>query len=141
MASIYNDIRAALETRLSNISNIPSIAYENVPFTPVVGTSYVQSKFIPTLRRSAVMGSPNPEQRYQGVYAVTPHTPEKLGPSVADDLSNDIIESFEATTDISFTNSSNETIIVSIDYAERQQGFLDSPWYYVPINIGWYIYK
>jgi hypothetical protein len=87
------------------------------------------------------MGSPNPQQRYQGLYAVTPHTPEKLGPSVADDLSNDIIESFEATTDISFTNSSNETIIVSIDYAERQQGFLDSPWYYVPINIGWYIYK
>jgi hypothetical protein len=38
MASIYNDIRAALETRLSNISNIPSIAYENVPFDPVVGT-------------------------------------------------------------------------------------------------------
>ena len=141
MASIYNDIRAALETRLSNISNIPSIAYENIPFTPVVGTSYVQSKFIPTLRRSAVMGSPSPQQRYQGLYAVTPHTPEKLGPSVADDLSNDIIESFEATTDISFTNSSNETIIVSIDYAERQQGFLDSPWYYVPINIGWYIYK
>jgi hypothetical protein len=129
MASIYNDIRAALETRLSNISNIPSIAYENVPFDPVVGTSYVQSKFVPTLRRSAVMGSPNPQQRYQGLYAVTPHTPEKLGPSVADD------------TDISFTNSSNETIIVSIDYAERQQGFLDSPWYYVPINIGWYIYK
>ena len=141
MASIYNDIRAALETRLSNISNFPSIAYENVPFTPVVGTSYVQSKFVPTLRRSAVMGSPNPQQRYQGLYAVTPHTPEKLGPSVADDLSDDIIESFEATTDISFTNSSNETIIVSIDYAERQQGFLDSPWYYVPINIGWYIYK
>lgn len=141
MASIYNDIRAALETRLSNITNIPSIAYENVPFDPPVGTSYVQSKFIPTLRRSAVMGSPNPEQRYQGLYAVTPHTPEKLGPSAADDLSNDIIESFEATTDISFTNSSNETIIVSIDYAERQQGFLDSPWYYVPINIGWYIYK
>ena len=141
MASIYNDIRAALETRLSNISNIPSIAYENVPFTPVVGTSYVQSKFVPTLRRSAVMGSPNPQQRYQGLYAVTPHTPEKLGPSVADDLSNDIIESFEATTDISFTNSSNETIIVSIDYAERQQGFLDSPWYYVRVNIGWYIYK
>ena len=27
------------------------------------------------------------------------------------------------------------------DYAERQQGFLDAPWYYVPINIGWYVYN
>ena len=34
MASIYNDIRAALETHLSNVSGIPSVAYENVSFEP-----------------------------------------------------------------------------------------------------------
>jgi hypothetical protein len=52
-----------------------------------------------------------------------------------------VIDAFAATTDISFTNGDAETIIVSIDYAERQQGMVDSPWYFVPINIGWYIYK
>ena len=69
------------------------------------------------------------------------YTPEGNGPATADDLANKVIEAFESTTDISFTNSSDETIIVSIDYAERQQGFVDNPWYYIPIDIGWYIYN
>ena len=54
---------------------------------------------------------------------------------------NKVIDAFQATTDISFTNAQSETIKLSIDYAERRQGLIDSPWYYVPINIGWYIYK
>jgi len=48
---------------------------------------------------------------------------------------------FEAATDISFTNGDAETYIVSIDYAERDNGFVDSPWYYTVVNIGWYIYS
>lgn len=140
MASIHNDIRAALETKLSNVSGLPSIAYENVSFSPTTGQSYVQCRYIPTLRRPAVRGT-NPQQRYDGVFQVLVYTAEGNGPATADDLANTVIEAFEATTDISFTNSSDETIIVSIDYAERQQGFVDSPWYYIPINIGWYIYN
>jgi hypothetical protein len=119
MASIYNDIRAALENKLANTSNLPAgIAYENVSFSPTTGTSYLQTNFLPTLRRPAVRGL-NPQQRYDGVFVVTAYTP--------------------ATTKISY--SGDETITVSIDYAERQQGFLDAPWYYVPINIGWYVYN
>src|SRR6056300_709089 len=133
MASIHNDIRAALETKLSNVSGLPSIAYENVSFSPTTGQSYIQCRYVPTLRRPAVRGL-NPQQRYQGVFTVLVYVPEGNGPATADDLANKVIEDFEATTDISFTNSSDETIIVSIDYAERQQGFVDSPWYYVPID-------
>ena len=40
MASIYNDIRAALENKLANTANLPTgIAYENVSFSPTTGTS------------------------------------------------------------------------------------------------------
>lgn len=140
MASIHNDIRAALESHLSNISGLPDIAYENVSFDPTTGTSYVKCQYVPTLRRPAVRGL-NPQQRYQGIFAVTVYAPEGNGPATADATANTIIEAFEATTDISFTNASSETITLSIDYAERQQGFVDSPWYYIPIDIGWYIYK
>lgn len=34
MASVYDDIRAALEVRLAAVSGIPAIAYENVSFQP-----------------------------------------------------------------------------------------------------------
>ena len=140
MASIYNDLRAALETHLSNVSGIPSVAYENVSFEPTTGTSFLQVMFLPTERRPAVRGL-NPQQRYQGVFSILVHTPEGKGPKEADGYANTLLEAFEATTDISFTNSDLETINVSIDYAERQQGILDSPWYYVRVDIGWYIYK
>ena len=140
MASIYNDIRAALESHLSAVSGIPDVPYENVSFEPTTGTSFLQVMFLPVERRSAVRGL-NPQQRYQGVFSILAHTPEGKGPKEADDYANLLIEAFEATTDISFTNSDAETINVSIDYAERQQGFTDTPWYYIPITIGWHIYN
>ena len=140
MASIYNEIRSALEVHLSNVVGVPPIAYESVSFEPTTGTSFVQTMFLPTERRPAVRGL-NPQQRYQGVFSLLVHTPEGKGPKEADDLSNLLIDAFEATTDISFTNPDDITFDVSIDYAERQQGILDSPWYYVRIDIGWYIYN
>ena len=140
MASIQNDIRAALESHLAGTSGLPSIAYENVSFEPTTGTSFLKVQYLPTVTRPAVRGL-NPQLRYQGIFAVTVFTPEGKGPAAADDYSNKVIDAFAATTDISFTNGDAETIKVSIDYAERQQGIIDSPWYFVPINIGWYIYK
>ena len=140
MASVYDDIRAALEVRLAAVSGIPAIAYENVAFSPTTGTSFVKAKFIPTSRRPAVRGT-NPQQRYEGVFTVFCYTPGGNGPATADDLADKVIEAFDATTDISFTNAASETIIVSVDYAERDNGFIDNPWYYVAVNIGWYLYK
>ena len=140
MASIHNDIRAALETHISTTANLPDIAYENVAFEPTTGTSFIRVMYLPTVTRPAVRGL-NPQLRYQGVFAVTVFTPEGNGPSTADGYVNKVIDAFQATTDISFTNAQSETIKLSIEYAERQQGLIDSPWYYVPINIGWYIYK
>ena len=140
MASIQNDIRAALESHLAGTSGLPSIAYENVAFEPTTGTSFLKVQYLPTVTRPAVRGL-NPQLRYQGIFAVTVFTPEGKGPAAADDYSNKVIDAFAATTDISFTNGDAETIKVSIDYAERQQGIIDSPWYFVPINIGWDIYK
>jgi len=135
LASIHSDIRAALESKLANIAGIPPIAFDNVPYDPTTGTSFIKSSYIPVTRVPAVRGL-NPSQLYKGLYSVTVYCPEGNGPGVADGIANTVIENFEAATDVSL-NSFN----VSIDYAERQQGFLDTPWYYIPINIGWYIYN
>ena len=139
--SIYNDIRAALESHLASTSGLPSgIAYENVSFEPQTGTSFLKVAFVPTSRKPAVRGL-IPQQRYHGVFRVFCYTPECIGPANADDIANIVITAFDATTDISFTNSDAETFIVSIDYADRDNGFVDSPWYYTVVNIGWYIYN
>ena len=88
--------------------------------------------------------------------------PEGAGPNEAEGYINAIINSFAATTSIYWDIPNNallaeddafitlegggrvlldNVINVSIDYSERQQGMIDSPWYFTPINIGWYIYN
>jgi hypothetical protein len=94
MASIYNDIRAALESHLNATGGVPLIAYENVSFSPQTGSNYIRVSLIPTLRRPAVRGL-NPQQRYQGVFAINLLLlPEGKGPAAADDLANSSYISF-----------------------------------------------
>lgn len=137
--NIYNTIRAALETHLSTTLAGTDIAYENVAFSPTTGTLFVKPTFIPTVTQPATRGL-NPQLLYQGVFNVMVNAPEGSGPSLADTTCNTITDAFAATTDISIVVGA-ETFIVRIRYAERQQGRIDTPWYSVPINIGWYIYN
>jgi len=137
--AIYDNIRAALEVELSNVSGIPEIAYENVNYTPTTNTSFVVPRMVPVSRRPAVRGI-NPQKRYDGIFRVSCYVAEGNGPAAADDLANLVIDAFDATTDISYTNSDTETIIVSIDYAERNEGRPVDNWYEVVVDIGWYIY-
>jgi len=135
MASIYDDIRAALETNLSSVSGLPSVGWENVQFSPTTGTPYVKPRLIPTRREPAVRGT-NPQMFYQGIYRVECYVPEDQGPSAGDELADKIIDAFEAATDVSYSGT-----IVSIRYAEREMAEIDGPFYMIPVNIGWYIYK
>lgn len=134
MASIYDDIRSALEVKLNSVTDVPSIAWENLSFSPTTGQAYLKPRLIPTRREPAVRGL-NPQMYYQGVFRIECYVPEGNGPSAADDLANKIIEAFEATTDV----GSGTT--VSIRYTEREQGELDGPFFMIPVNIGWYIYR
>ena len=135
MASIYDNIRAALEVKLSGISGLPEVAWENLTYSPTTGTSFVKPSLVPTVREPAVRGL-NPQIYYQGIFRVDCFVPEGLGPAAADDLADKIIDAFEATTDV--TNGSTN---VSIRYAEREQGMPDGSFFMVPVNIGWYIYN
>lgn len=135
MASIYDDIRAALETTLSSVTDLPSVGWENVQFSPTTGQPYVKPRLIPTRREPAVRGT-NPQMFYQGIFRVECYVPEDVGPSAGDDLADKIIDAFEATTDVSYSGT-----IVSIRYAEREMAEMDGPFYMIPINIGWYIYS
>jgi len=137
--NVYSSIRAALETKLSTTLAGTDIAYENVAFSPTTGTLFVKPTFIPTVTQPATRGL-NPQLLYQGVFNVMVNAPEGSGPSLADTTCNTITNAFAATTDVSIVVGA-DTYIVRIRYAERQQGRIDTPWYSVPINIGWYIYN
>lgn len=135
MATVDKDIRAALETQLANVTDAPSIAYENVQFSPTTGQSYLEVRYVPVTRKPSVRGL-NPQQRYDGLFSIHCYAPEGSGPAVADTLANNVMDAFEAVTSLT-----NNSVSVSIDYVERQQGFTDSPWFMVPVTVAWYAYK
>ena len=139
MADINRKIRSALETHLSNISGLPDIAYENVPYEPTTGQSFIRVSYMPTLRRPAVRGL-NPQQEYRGILAINVYAPEGSGPAACEEIVEKLLEGFEATTDITYNDGSDD-YTVCIDYAERDIGLTDAPWFLIPVNIGWFIYN
>lgn len=140
--SIYDDIRSTLESELSSISGVPYIAYENVSSEDrPPNQSFLKCQLFPTSRKPACRGT-NPQMLYKGVFTVYCYIPEGIGPGEADDLADQIIDTFEATTDLSWVNPDNsKTTTVSIEYAEREQGMTNQPYYYVPVNVHWYLYN
>lgn len=135
MASIYDDIRRVLETTLSSVVGIPSIAWENVSFSPSTTSPYVKPRFAPTMREPAVRGL-NPQMYYQGVFNIEVCVPEGVGPGVGDDLADSIITAFDAPNDLTVNGVS-----ITIRYAERELGTIEGAYYCIPVNIGWYIYN
>ena len=143
--SVYDDIRSALEVRLSTTTDIPDISYENVKYVPTTGTPYIQSRVIYSSRVPAVRGlnqsTGQPHQhRYRGVFQLLLHYPEDVGSSASQEMVNTLIDRFESSTDISFTNSDPKTIYVTVDYSEQMGAYNRSPWYVTPVNINWYCY-
>lgn len=159
--TIINDIRACLDTHLSGTVGIPAIARQNVPYEPTTGTSFIKADLVPTSRRPAVRGL-NPQQRYDGLYSILICTPEGMGPGAGYDVAGLLLDRFNATTDVLYTNPTDAILlesgddvllesgdrlllgnptIVSIDYSEVRTSFLDSPFYCTPITVGWFIYS
>jgi hypothetical protein len=73
--------------------------------------------------------------RYQGIVTLLVHQPENQGPGATEDLVDTLVDRFDATKDISYGS-----VTVSLDYAERERSYINSPWYITPIRIGWYRY-
>jgi len=139
--SIINDIRACLDTHLAGTASIPTVAHQNVPYEPDTGSEYVKATLVPTSRRPAVRGS-NPQQRYEGVYLLLVCTPEANGSGAGYTIADKLLDRFDATNDISYTNPTTlETIILTINYSEVGTSFLDSPFYCTPVTVSWYIFK
>jgi hypothetical protein len=133
--SIYSQIRAALELRLSTTPNLPTIQYDNTRLDPTSGVPYLICSFIPTSRRPAEVGS-NPFHLYQGLFSISVATPEKVGSGDNQDICDRIIAAFPSGTHgIVFNNR-----LVRIDYTEQLGSFRDSPWFITPINVGWNCY-
>lgn len=159
--SIYNNIRATLDSHLASLPGVPPIAPQNVLYEPTNGVSFLKTTLVPTLRRPAVRGL-NPQLRYDGLYSILVCTPQGNGSGAGYDLADTILDWYAPTTDIAvggytgyllqeggdallLENDENILldlpIILSIDYSEVGTSYLDPPFYCTPITVAWYCYS
>jgi len=137
--SIYQDIRAALEGRLNDTVGLPTIAWENVRFDPTTGTPFLKPMFQPVLRTQSAMAT-TPPHRYQGLFTILCYYPEGNGPGASQATVDALVDRFDSTTDISYTNSDLETIVVSIRGVQQESSYINSPWFITPTTVSWFIY-
>lgn len=133
--TVYNNIRAALETQLSQITGVPAIQYQNVRYEPTTGTPYITCALTPTSRRPSEVGN-SPFNRYQGLFSINVTTPENVGPNANQTICNLVLAAFPAGTHDLEINEQ----VVGVEYTEQLGSFRDSPWFITPINVGWYAY-
>lgn len=74
-------VRQALETRLGTMASPISTAWENMSFTPVVGTPYQQVFLLPAAPENPSLGSSH--RREVGVFQVSLMYPQNAGPGAA----------------------------------------------------------
>jgi len=133
--STMNNIRIALENHLATMTPTPpALAWPNVPYTRVPGTSFIQVEFIPVLRRPSVAG-PDPEQRVSGLFYLTVCTAESQGAATGMGIVDSLITRFSGSTSIVAAS-----VIVRLDYCEAKMPLHDPPFYAIPVEIGWHAF-
>lgn len=133
--TITNDIRQALDAHLAATANVPEIAFQAVGYEQQPLVTHIRVEFIPTSRRPASRG-PNPQNRHQGLYIMTVCTPEDNGSGPALDIADMLMGRFDGSSDIAGIETT-----VSIEYSEAGTGFMDPPFYCVPVSVAWYTYS
>lgn len=74
---VFSDIQAALDTRLSTVTGLPTVAWENVNFKPTEGTPYVRPNL---LAGDSTLSTVAKQQMNVGIYQVDIFYPTSNGP-------------------------------------------------------------
>lgn len=122
-------MRQLLETRLNTMNPSLPTAWQNIPFTPVIGTPYQRVAILPVAPDNSVMG----QHFYfeQVIFQVVLCYPENAGSSAAMTRAEAIRTWFKRGT----TMVGAFTVIVK-DTPAIAPAMSDAGWYMVPVSIG-----
>lgn len=97
MSAPETAIRAALTARLQTLSGLPSVAWENVAFTPVPSVTYLAPALLPGEPFQAEIG-PSGQNWHLGVYQVSIFAPKNVGVGALNTLRDAIVTHFKRGT-------------------------------------------
>lgn len=131
MSTIFNDIQAALDTRLVSMSGGYAIAFPNIPYEPEAGTTYLRPTFLPADTSQAALGDEGKDITV-GIYQVDVFNPAGSGRTSIPDT---IADHFKRGTNLAYNGITLRVQSVSIASAT-----IDGSWQIVPVSISFYTY-
>ena len=127
----HRKISAALSSRLNTLTDAPPIAFENVPFTPVDGTTWLRESYLPA--NSATVGlEPGGSTDFTGVYQVSIYTPLDDYKLESHQLIDSITAHFARGTMLVFEGQS-----VVVEQVNVAQGLASGGWWLMPVSVNW----
>lgn len=130
MTTIFNDVQAALDTKLKTFTGAP-IAYQNVPYKPQAGTTYVRASFIPAETTQASLGESGKDET-NGIYQIDVVVPRGSG---RPQLIDAVADLFKRGTVLTY-NSVN----IRVRSVSMAPAILEDEWYFVPISVNFQTY-
>jgi hypothetical protein len=133
MSSPRSDIRAAFTTKLLTLPSLPSVAWENTPFTPVIGTPYLRPFLLPGEPVQAELGVSG-QNRHVGIYQVSIYAPVGGGVGVINDLVDALCDHFKRGTVLTYS-----PITLTVEKSFSGPTIQETDWQHVPISIRYYL--
>lgn len=120
MSTVFTDIEAALNTRLSNISDSPTIAWPNVDFKPTQGITYLRPTLLPASGDLFTLGG---VYEHKGLYQIDICCPINQGISELTGWQDAIILLFSVNKSLFAGQNTIFIQNITIGKAERQEGW------------------
>lgn len=133
MAQDNASIRLALQQRLTTVPGLPAVYWTDVGLTPDPLTPYILATFLVQSKKPI----DNLFVLMRGALQLDVRYPIAT-PDAAETMAATIEAAFPSTGVIQVTLSDGRT---NIDYCEAKNGIPDSPFWKVPVLIGWSQYK
>jgi len=134
--SSYKEITRALSTQLSTLSGGWDIAWPNLEYEPVVGTSYLRLSFLPALTEQADLGTAGMNNNL-GIAQIDifDETENHEGWGVIYEKADQIAEHFRRGTKLV-----NGGITVTIESVDIGPMFNEGGWLQMPVSVNYRSY-
>jgi len=132
--SVFTDISAALDARLSTMANLPPVASENEAYTPTQGTLFLRVTLLPGDTFQSSLGATG-QDKTNGIYQVDIFAESGQGKAEAIAMADNVANHMKRGTILTYNSRQ-----VTIRSAQRRTGTNSDGWYKIPVEIVFYSY-
>ena len=132
MASHFLDIAAALDGHLEDMVGSPPVSWQNVEFTPTIGTTYIR----PTLMPGDSVPETFDDDMNIGVYQIDIFVEAGASKVALYEMADTLADRFKVDTQLTYNGVTVQIKTVSQKAAINN----DDGWYQMPIEIVYYAF-